>query len=110
MTGGVQGAFADQIQCGNETAYEDSFCANVLRLDAPLVISDAATDDRVATVPAVTDGMVGSYAGAPIRLPDVGIVAVLCVFDDHAREWSATEVADLTGLATEMADELQHYR
>jgi len=103
VTGAVGGA--SEAPRGSATAYEDTICAWTLRTDEPLFISDARLDARVSSIPAVRSGDVVAYAGVPLRA-EVGIVAVLCVFDPEPREWQDADVRLLSGFADEVQAEL----
>jgi PAS domain S-box-containing protein len=77
-----------------------------LRSGGPLVVPDAAADDRVSRLPPVTSGNVGSYLGVPLVTDDGQAVGALCVFDTESRTWSESDVAVLEQLAGPVAAEL----
>ncbi|ABS03510.1 SpoIIE family protein phosphatase [Kineococcus radiotolerans] len=85
----------------------DSLCTVTAAGGGPLVVSDAATDERVAGLPPVTSGAVGAYLGVPLTGQDGHVVGALCVFDPAPRTWNATDVALLSDLATAVASELE---
>jgi len=63
-----------------------TFCRIVVDGDAPLLVSDARTDDRVAGHPALADGVI-AYAGFPIRSADGYPLGAFCVLHDQPRDW-----------------------
>jgi GAF domain-containing protein len=106
VTANIQGPLADAILRGQEEPLEDSIGVNALRTAEPLVIPDAAHDDRVSSVPAVASGVVGSYLGAPLRTKKGEIVGVLCALDSHVRIWTPEQVEELSRIADLVIEEL----
>lgn len=92
---------------GSQGPLEDSLCTVTVGGGAPLVVSDAAADGRVAMLPPVTSGEVSSYLGVPLIADDGHAVGVLCVFDREPREWSEHDVALLQRLAAPVVAELE---
>ncbi|GAA0223286.1 SpoIIE family protein phosphatase [Cryptosporangium japonicum] len=76
-----------------------------LREGAPLRISDATRDKRVAALPAVTSGAVHAYLGVPVRHGNLAI-GTLSVSDTRPREWGDDHVDSLTLLAEVAVDVL----
>lgn len=74
---------------------------------APLVVSDAAADARVAGLPPVASGAVSAYLGVPLRTAEDITVGALCVFDSAPRTWSAYDVALLEELGGSVMAELE---
>ena len=74
---------------------------------APLVVSDAAADPRVAGLPPVASGAVSAYLGVPLRTAEDITVGALCVFDSAPRTWSAYDVALLEELGGSVMAELE---
>lgn len=103
VVGGV-GAAAPSV--GVRSAASDSLCTVTVATAAPLVIDDAVHDDRVAHLPPVRTGVVGSYLGVPLVVRGE-LVGALCVFDAVPRSWSAEDVALLEQLAVPVVAELQ---
>ncbi|SDT79224.1 sensor histidine kinase [Actinoplanes derwentensis] len=58
----------------------------VMRTGAPLVVSDASTDDRVPDE-------VGAYLGHPVHDRMGMVLGVCCAYDHRPREWTAAQVA-----------------
>ena len=92
---------------GADSPLADSLCTVTAASGAPLVISDAAVDDRVAELPPVTSGAVGSYLGVPLLADDGRVVGALCVFNPTPRPWSASDVTLLEQLAASAVAELE---
>ena len=80
-----------------ETPLSQSFCRYVVADDAPLIITDAATDERVCDHPAVADG-VRAYAGFPLRTPEGQVLGSFCVVDTQPRDWTGCAPALPPGL------------
>ncbi|MBU2664650.1 PAS domain S-box protein [Actinoplanes bogorensis] len=87
------------------TAPDRTFCLIVVDTDAPLMISDARADDRVAGHPAIGDGVV-AYAGFPIRSPDGYPLGAFGVLDDRARDWEPRELLLVEDLAAAAETEI----
>ncbi|GAA0581034.1 hypothetical protein GCM10010172_77460 [Paractinoplanes ferrugineus] len=83
-----------------------TFCRLVVDTDAPLMVTDARVDDRVAGHPAIEDGVI-AYAGFPIRDPAGRPIGAFCVLHDEPRDWEPRDlllVEDLAAVAeTEIA-------
>ena len=109
-----------------EMARDITFCDHAIRTPDVMVVLDAASDDRFANNPLVTDPPhVRFYAGAPLVLRDGHRIGTICVldvqprdsFDERARS-ALADLADLvvaeiesdqTASAREIAvQELQH--
>lgn len=106
ITAAVSTPLDPQTYWGLETPFEDTMCAKVLTADETLVIDDTSQDPRVSSVPAASGGQVRAYVGAPLRTAAGDMVGVLCVFDDVPRQWTPTQVADVTRLADLVIAEL----
>jgi PAS domain S-box-containing protein len=92
---------------GADSPLADSLCTVTASHGTPLVIADAASDERVATLPLVAGGAVGSYLGVPLIADDGHTVGALCVFDPTPRPWSPSDVTLLQQLATSAVAELE---
>ena len=88
------------------TGLSHSFCQHVVANDAPLVITDARQDPRLADNLAVDDIGVLAYAGFPLHGADGTAVGSLCAIDTQPREWTQRELAVLADLAATAASEL----
>jgi PAS domain S-box-containing protein len=74
---------------------------------APLVVTDAVNDVRVAELPPVRSGAVGAYLGVPLVVDKGHAIGALCVFDPEPRTWSDSDVALLEQLAAPVVAELE---
>ncbi|WP_337062274.1 SpoIIE family protein phosphatase [Kineococcus sp. G2] len=103
--GAVSGQDPDLV--GSTGALADSLCTVTAAGGAPLVVEDAASDERVASLPPVTSGAVGAYLGVPLVGHDGHVVGALCVFDPSPRVWRSSDVEVLTELAVAATAELE---
>ncbi len=92
---------------GSQGPLEDSLCTVTADLGGPLVVPDAAGDDRVRDLPPVTSGAVGSYLGVPLSGEDGRPFGALCVFDGAPRPWSPSDVRVLEQLSRAVVSELE---
>ncbi|WP_369132296.1 SpoIIE family protein phosphatase [Modestobacter sp. I12A-02662] len=92
---------------GGRALLTGAFSALTVRRGAPLVVPDAPADARVAGLPAVVSGQVGSYLGAPLVAASGHVVGVLAVYDPHPRGWSDDDAALLEQLAVSVVAELE---
>ena len=92
---------------GAQSPLSESLCTVTARNGGALVVSDARTDARVAGLPPVTSGEVGSYLGVPLLDAAGRTVGALCVFDPVPRAWSDTDVSLLEELAAATVAELE---
>jgi len=99
------GLAADAV--GTDGPLADSLCTVTAANQGPLVVDDAVADDRVARLPSVTSGAVGSYLGVPLVAGDGHTVGALCVYDTAARPWSSSDVSLLQELAASAVAELE---
>jgi PAS domain S-box-containing protein len=83
-----------------------TFCRMVLDTDAPLLIGDARTDERIGEHPAIGDGVI-AYAGFPLRSPDGYVLGTFCVLDNRPREWEPRELLLIEDLAATAATEME---
>ncbi|WP_235564825.1 SpoIIE family protein phosphatase [Modestobacter sp. Leaf380] len=92
---------------GGQGPLADSLCTVTASGPGPLVVTDAAADDRVAHLPPVRAGAVGSYLGMPLTGSGGHVVGALCVFDPAPREWSEADLVLIGQLADSVATELE---
>jgi signal transduction histidine kinase len=79
-----------------------SYCRHVVEDAAPVIITDARTDERFRDHPLVLDGIATAYAGFPLRDPAGYVLGSFCVLDSEPRDWTEEElsiVRDLAGAA-----------
>ena len=92
----------------HETPRDIAFCAHTILQDEPLVVEDAALDERFCDNPLVTGPPgVRFYAGVPLRAGGHR-VGTLCVLDRVPRAVRADELAllgDLSIIASELLEE-----
>ena len=82
-----------------QNAAEASFCHLVVAADGPLIVTDAATDERVVPISLVTEMGIGAWAGYPIHAPDGQVLGTFCVVDSAPRDWTETQIKTLATLA-----------
>src|SRR4051795_1072328 len=92
---------------GGPALLTGALSAIVVRQRKSLPIADAAQDEQVATLPAVTSGQVRAYCGAPLIADSGHVVGVLTVYDPAPRDWSTDEVKLLEQLAASVVAELE---
>src|SRR5260221_10690047 len=82
--------------CGlttSQTPRAISFCGHAILSDAPLVVPDAAEDDRFCDNPLVTgEPYIRFYAGLPLNGPGGHKVGTLCVADRRPRVMQKTDI------------------
>jgi len=103
----ASGAGPGAPSSGSASPLEESLCRVTASGGAPLVVSDAAADARVAGLPPVASGAVSAYLGVPLRTAEDITVGALCVFDSAPRTWSAYDVALLEELGGSVMAELE---
>ena len=92
---------------GGQGPLADSLCTVTAGGQGPLVVTDAPADPRVAHLPPVRAGAVGSYLGMPLTGSGGFTVGALCVFDPAPRTWSDSDVSLLRQLADSVSTELE---
>ncbi len=92
---------------GADSQLADSLCTVTASRGSPLVIADASSDERVASLPPAASGAVGSYLGVPLIADDGNTVGALCVFAPTPRPWSSSDVTLLQQLAASAVAELE---
>lgn len=91
------------------TPREMSFCRHVVESDGtrPLVVPDASIHPYFASNPLVQQGLVRSYAGAPLVTPEGHVLGTLCIIDNKPLNIGPDEVDALVSLARRVAGELE---
>jgi PAS domain S-box-containing protein len=92
---------------GSESPLEDSLCTVTAAGSSPLVVADAAGDERVRDLPPVRSQQVGAYVGVPLIAHSGAVLGALCVFGPDPRPWSTGDVASLRQLAESAVTELE---
>ncbi|MGY1762754.1 SpoIIE family protein phosphatase [Geodermatophilus sp. SYSU D00779] len=86
---------------------DGSPCAVTVGIGVPVVVPDAAQDERLAALPAAVDGSLVAYLGVPLRARSGQVVGTLAVFDGVRRDWSPEQVLSLGQLAASVVAELE---
>lgn len=90
-----------------ETPLSHSFCQHVVRSGEPLVVPDAASDERVTGNLAIDELGVAAYAGVPLVTQDGAVLGSFCVIDTVPRTWSQEELEILQELAGSVMTEIE---
>lgn len=91
-----------------ETPRELAFCAHAILQTSPLVVPDAAEDERFRDNQLVTGAPhIRFYAGVPIRTSKGFAVGTLCAIDERPRQLSQEEIDTLRDLADIVSREVQ---
>ncbi len=86
---------------------EMAICNHVVGADQMLVVDDMSQDARFSDSPAVTQGGVRFYAGAPLRSEAGYTVGSLCIIDSKPREITEREKQLLQMLADALMTEVK---
>jgi sigma-B regulation protein RsbU (phosphoserine phosphatase) len=97
---GLAGPVADE----RGTPLSHSFCRYVVEDRAPLVVTDARRDPRLAGSPAITDLDAIAYAGFPLITRDGHVLGSFCAIDTQPHDWTREELATLDALADAVMD------
>nr|WP_091944656.1 SpoIIE family protein phosphatase [Trujillella endophytica] len=92
---------------GTEVPVEESFCGLVAAGRSPLVVPDAAADERVRDLQRVAGGEIDTYLGTPVTTSDGAAVGTLCVFDSAPHAWTEADAGVLAQLAASVTTELE---
>lgn len=84
---------------GTESPREHSVCTYTILQSGVLEVPDMSEDPRFCDIPAVTDGNMRFYAGAPVSTSDGFRLGAVCVVDYAARELTPEQHAALLALA-----------
>ena len=82
-----------------QTPLEYSFCRFAVASNEPFIVRDARGDPRVAESPSIPELGVVAYAGVPLTASDGYVLGAFCVIDHQPRDWTASEIEVLQGLA-----------
>lgn len=92
----------------DELRRDQSFCTTAISINEPLMVENAATDERFCGLDLVTQGeKLSFYLGCPIRLSPSVAVGSLCVFDTEARSVSDDDLEFLQDLADTVASQIK---
>jgi membrane-associated protease RseP (regulator of RpoE activity) len=81
------------------TVRAGSFCDAVVQLRSPLLVADAAADERFRGHEFVAVGGVRSYAGAPLKGPQGGVVGAVAAYAGEPDRFRPSALDDLEALA-----------
>ncbi len=91
-----------------QTPRELAFCEHALSRTDPLIVPDAAADERFSTNPLVTGPPhIRFYAGAPLITPDGHALGTLCVLDSVPRQLTPEQTEALRALSHEVVVQLE---
>ena len=107
LTDSQQLAASVGVEDAGPVGLERTLCTVTATGAGPLVVTDASADPRVADLPPVAGGGVGSYLGVPLVSTGGQTVGALCVFDDAPHTWTAYDVALLEQLGESVMAELE---
>ncbi len=85
---------------------EESFCQYVIGLDAGLIVTDAAVDERTHGNPSIAAMGVRAWAGFPVRSPDGQVLGTFCAVDTVPRDWTPHDIEVLRTLSHAAAGEI----
>ena len=102
----AQTGLTGQVCRDRGTPLSHSFCQYVVSSEAPLVVSDARLDPRLARNGAVHDLDVIAYLGVPIRSPQGHVLGSFCAIESQPRVWKDTDIAALEDIAAGLETEL----
>ena len=88
---------------------ELTFCPHVVINAAPFVVDDLTRDPDHADNPAVQGGLIRSYAGVPLRLPNGHILGSYCTMSPLPHTFTDAEITNLEGTATEIVAIIRRY-
>jgi len=91
-----------------QTPRAEAFCGYAILKDEPLIITDAAQDERTCDNPLVTsEPGIRFYAGIPLLLSTGEALGTLCVIDLAPRQITVRQIEDLKALALQAASQLE---
>ncbi|WP_375758949.1 diguanylate cyclase domain-containing protein [Corallococcus exercitus] len=85
-----------------------AFCHHVVQGREAMVVPDATRHPVFRDNPLVRDGIVGSYAGAPLVTSTGDVLGSLCVIDTRPLMLGPEDLAALRELANRVAENLEH--
>jgi signal transduction histidine kinase len=94
----------------HEVPRDLSMCAHTVLGGDLLIVRDTSADPRFADNPAVTEGGVRFYAGAPLVTTEGYALGTLCVVDTRPRDLSVEQHQALRALARQVTSQLEMRR
>ncbi|WP_162003118.1 PAS domain-containing protein [Microvirga tunisiensis] len=95
----------DVTECSRDLA----FCNHTIIGEDLVVVPDARLDNRFRHHPAVSDGSIRFYAGAPLVLSPGLVLGSLCVADITPRQLTSRQEEQLAGLANLVVSHLRSH-
>lgn len=103
-----------KAQCGLGSPYSEtrqtplshSFCQHVVHSTKPMIVRDARIDTSLKNNLAIRDLDVIAYLGIPIRAPGGHVIGSFCAIDNKPRNWSETDVKNMTDLTIAVESEI----
>jgi two-component system cell cycle sensor histidine kinase/response regulator CckA len=91
-----------------ETPRDASFCGHAILASEPLIVPDAAADERFVDNPLVTgEPFIRFYAGTPLVTPEGQAIGTLCIIDRVPRILSALQLEALRVLSRQVMAQLE---
>lgn len=91
-----------------ETPRDVAFCNYTIQQREPMVVGDAANDERFrANALVIGAPHIASYAGVPLKTPDGYQIGSLCAIDTVPREFDAEQIDILGKLARLVVEQLE---
>ncbi|RKH36932.1 GGDEF domain-containing response regulator [Corallococcus sicarius] len=100
---GLKGSLAKE----RGTPRDWAFCHHVVQGREAMVVPDATRHPVFRDNPLVRDGIVGSYAGAPLITASGDVLGSLCIIDTRPLMLGAEDLAALRELAGRVAESLE---
>ncbi len=101
-------ASSGEIPVGNEVVRGVSLCSLAVLSTEPTVFEDALAEPCLLSNPMVTDNLgMRFYAAAPLRTRDGFNIGAVCLIDQKARAFSASEQKVLEGLAQIVMEDIE---
>lgn len=94
---------------GGRTPMDDAMCRLLVESGEPIMVEDAARDDRFAGKPWTTVGLadVRYFGSQPLRTPSGVVIGTLCVFDNVVHQVTPEAAKGLEQLADRVVDVLE---
>lgn len=91
-------------------ANEISFCPHVVITSASLIVDDLTQHPDHRDNPAVRAGLLRTYAGVPLRLPDGQILGSHCVMSPEPHHFSQNDITALNTAAANTIAAITRYQ
>ena len=84
----------------------DSFCRYVVGTAEPLIVDDAANDDRTSDNRAIELHGVAAWAGYPIESASGAVLGTFCLIDTRPHQWTDRDIQILATLSQAASTEI----